>query len=75
MKSKLLATAPARPAKPQPLKLEPVDGLLFVDRGLGGTPAQDALAKYREHWERHPNRLRKGQKGAAELMKEARDRR
>jgi hypothetical protein len=61
---------------PKPLKFKQVEGITFIDSGVGGTTRPDALSKLQAFWAKYPRRkLRKGEKGAAQLLKEARDRR
>lgn len=65
---------PAKPTRPKALKLKPVDGLTFIDSGVGGAPHPDAMKKLHAFWEKHPHRtLRKGEKGVVELVREARE--
>ena len=62
--------------KSKPLKFKPVEGITFIDSGVGGTASPDALSKLQAFWAKYPRRrLRKGEKGAAQLLNEARDRR
>ncbi|RVU46107.1 hypothetical protein [Rubrivivax rivuli] len=62
-----------RPAAESRVKLKPVDGIAFADPGPISKPSPDAMARYEAHWKAHPHRaLRKGQKGAAQLVSEAR---
>ncbi len=67
--------APSKSGKLKPLKLKPVEGFTFVDSGVGGKPHPDAMNKLNAFWAAHPRKLRKGEKGAAELLKESRDHR
>lgn len=72
MKSTVLT--PEKAAKRKPLKLKPVDGLTFIDSGVGGAPHPDAMKKLQAFWDKYPRRtLRKGEKGVVELVREARD--
>ena len=70
-------TPKAKPnRRPEPLKFKPVEGITFIDSGVGGTPHPDAMNKLQAFWAKYPRRpLRKGEKGATQLLKEARDRR
>jgi hypothetical protein len=65
------ATSPIKPRTVQP---DPAAGMTFAADGRVGLPADEARAKLEAFRAKHPLRIvRKGQKGAAELVKEARE--
>ena len=61
-------------AKPRVVSATPDVAMTFVYAGQSGLPLNEAQAKWAAFQAKHPSRtLRKGQKGAAELVKQARE--
>ncbi|HWH83473.1 MAG TPA: hypothetical protein VNU71_14675 [Burkholderiaceae bacterium] len=68
-----MKSAPAKTIKPATVPADP-DAMTFADDGRVGLPPEEARAKLDAFRAKHPlRRIRKGQKGTAELVSEARE--